>query len=71
MGELPFKFKGNIQYIENDCEKLIKNYPLYNNFINNYILKNQLEYFKDCSLNYTNIQKDSRSNSFLDNSTDI
>ena len=67
LGELPFRFKGNIQYIENECKTLIKNYPHYENFINNYFLKNHLEYFKDGSLNYTNIPKDCRSNSFLEN----
>ena len=61
LGELPFRFKGNIQYIENECKTLIKNYPHYENFINNYFLKNHLEYFKDGSLNYTNIPKDCRS----------
>ena len=66
-GEWAFKFKGNIQYIENEYKKLIRNYPLYDNFINNYILKNHLDYFKDGSLNYKSIPKDCRSNSFLEN----
>ena len=52
-----FKFKCNIKYYENECEKLIENYPFYDNFINNYFLKNHLEYFKNGSSNYTNIPK--------------
>ena len=44
-----------------------KSYPFYENFINNYFLKNHLNYFKDNSLNYSNIPKDCRSNSFLEN----
>ena len=67
LGKFPFKYKGNINYIIENCEMLTKNYPLYGNFINNYFLKYHLVYFQDNSLNYNNIPKDCRSNSFLEN----
>lgn len=67
LGKYPFKFKGDINYINKECSNLIKSYPLYENFINNYFLKNHLNYFKDNSLNYSNIPNDCRSNSFLEN----
>ena len=64
---MPFKYKGNLEFIKRESENLIKNYPLYYNFINNYFLKNHFGYFKDGSLNYSDIPKDCRSNSFLEN----
>ena len=67
LGKLPFKYNGDINFIYKECESLTKNYPLYENFINNYFIKNQIIYFKENSLNYSNIPKDCRSNSFLEN----
>ena len=58
LGELPLKYKGNLEYIKNECENLIKNYPLYDNFLNNYFLKNHFLYFKDGASNYAYIPKD-------------
>ena len=49
------------------CKDLIKKYPLYENFINQYFLKNKLEYFKDRPLDYCSIPDDCRSNSYLEN----
>ena len=67
LGKLPFKYKGNINLVHNICKELIKNYPLYENFINQYFLKNKLQYFEDKSLDYNSIPEDCRSNSYLEN----
>ena len=67
LGKLPFQYNSNIDFILEECKKINTEYPLYTNFINNYFLKFHLDYFKDNSLNYSNIPKDCRSNSFLEN----
>ena len=67
LGKLPFNYKGNINLVHNICKELIKNYPLYENFINQYFLKNKLQYFEDKSLDYNSIPEDCRSNSYLEN----
>ena len=64
---MPFQYTSNINFILEECKKINSEYPLYTNFINNYFLKFHLDYFKDNSLNYSNIPKDCRSNSFLEN----
>ena len=65
MGKIHFTYKGNINIVNTICEGLNKKYPLYDNFINQYFLKNKLEYFKDNSLDYCSIPEDCRSNSYL------
>ena len=45
---------------------LSKAYPYYNNFLNEYFVKNKIKYFIDDSLNYSKYPKDVRSNSILE-----
>ena len=67
LGNLPFYYKGDIKIFNEECKKLITKYPEYTNFINNYFIKNKIEYFIDQSLNYNLVPKDCRTNSFLEN----
>jgi len=71
LGKIPFTYKGNINIVNTICEGLNKKYPLYENFINQYFLKNKLEYFKDNSLDYCSIPENCRSNSYLEIKMDI
>ena len=64
---LPFKYEGNINFILNTLGILIKNYPQYQDFINNYFIKTQIQYFTNCSLNYKNIPEELQEKNFLDN----
>ena len=41
LGKLPFNFNGDINFIYQDCDNLIKCYLFYENFINSYFLKNK------------------------------
>ena len=53
--------------IDNKLNNIIKKYPIYENYINNYFKENKLEYFKDFSLDYNRIPKDCRTNNYLEN----
>ena len=44
----------------------IKKYPLYDNFISQYFIKNKLKYSTDNSLDYFRIPKGCRSNTYLE-----
>ena len=64
---LPFLYKGNINDILNYLGEIIKNYPQYTNFINNYFKKRKIKFFKDNSLFYNDIPSFCRTNNFLEN----
>ena len=64
---LPIKYGGDTSIVYSELDKIIEEYPLYENFIENYFKKQKLEYFKDNSLNYQNIPIDCRTNNFLEN----
>ena len=66
-GLIPLLYKGDMKIFNQECDNLCKTYPRYHNFINNYFIKNKKEYFEDNSLDYSNIPKDCRTNSFLEN----
>ena len=53
--------------LSRSLENIIKQYPLYDNFINNYFIENKLQFFKDNSLNYNLIPNDCRTNNYLEN----
>ena len=67
LGLIPLLYKGDMKIFNQECDNLCKKYPRYHNFINNYFIKNKKEYFEDKSLNYSNIPKGCRKNSFLEN----
>ena len=56
-----------MNYINNKLNKIKEEYRNYENFINNYFIKNKIEFFEDQSLNYDNVPKESRTNNFLEN----
>ena len=53
--------------INQRINSLIKKYPLYENYINNYFKVNKYEYFEDLSLDYNRIPIDFRTNNYLEN----
>ena len=65
LGRLPFSYNGDMKKLTKILENIIKNYPLYENFINNYFYTNKIEFFKDNSLNYNLIPDDCRTNNYL------
>ena len=64
---LPIYYKGDMNYIYNKLNEIKVDYRNYENFINNYFIKNKIEFFEDQSLNYDNVPKESRTNNFLEN----
>ena len=67
LGKLPFLYKGDINFIYKQCQRLSEEYPTYYNFLHNYFLVNKISFFKDNSLNYHKVPIDYSSNSFLEN----
>ena len=65
LGNLPFKYKGNLKYIYDKCNYLSIEYSNHYNFIYNYFLPNKLPFFEDNSLDYFKVPNDCRSNSFF------
>ena len=67
LSSLPFLYKGKLDFVNSLINKISNDYPKYSNFLNNYFLRNKLQYFKDQSLDYYRIPKDCRTNNFLEN----
>ena len=67
LGKLPFIYKGKIEYVLGYLENIKKEYLNYINFLDEYFIKNKLEYFKDLSLDYSRIPNDCRTNNYLEN----
>ena len=67
LGSLPFDYKGNITYLEEQLKTLINQKPLYENFLNNYFKKNKYPYFIDKSLDYHDLPYDCYTNNYLEN----
>ena len=63
---MPLKYNGNVNYVLDKIKELSKAYPYYNNFLNEYFVKNKIKYFIDDSLNYSKYPKNVRSNSILE-----
>ena len=64
---ITINYKGDMNYVESQLKNIIKENPLYENFIENYFRKNKLPFFEDFSLNYHNVPKEYRTNNFLEN----
>ncbi len=56
-----------MKIINQKLNKIIKKFPLYENYINNYFKVNKYEYFEDLSLDYNRISIDFRTNNYLEN----
>ena len=50
--KLIIKYKGNLYNTNNKLKDYIRKYIKYENFINNYFIKEKFKYFEDNSLNY-------------------
>jgi hypothetical protein len=64
---LTIKYKGDMNYVKQKLENIITKYTKYQNFINNYFIKEKLKYFEDNSLNYDLVPEKFRTNNFLEN----
>ena len=49
---LAIKYKGNLEYLKKKLNEYTRKYTKYENFINNYFIKEKYKYFEDNSLNY-------------------
>ena len=67
LSNLPFEYNGDMKIINQKLNKIIKKFPLYENYINNYFKVNKYEYFEDLSLDYNRIPIDFRTNNYLEN----
>ena len=64
---LTIKYKGDMNYVKQKLENINTKYTKYQNFINNYFIKEKLKYFEDNSLNYDLVPEKFRINNFLEN----
>ena len=60
LSNLPFEYNGDMKIINQRLNKIIKKFPLYENYINNYFKVNKYEYIEDLSLDYNRIPIDCR-----------
>ena len=44
---LPLNYNGNMEYLKNQLNTILMQYPNYYNFIRNYFISNKLKYFQD------------------------
>ena len=63
---LPITYKGNIEYLNNQINIILLQYPSYYNNLCSYFLDTKLKYFQDGSYDYNKFPKDIRSNSVLE-----
>ena len=63
---LPLNYKGNIEYLKNQLNIILLQYPKYYNYIVNYFISNKLRYFQDGTYDYSKFPPDIRSNSILE-----
>ena len=64
---LAIKYKGNLEYLKKKLNQYTRKYTKYENFINNYFIKEKYKYFEDNSLNYDLVPINFRTNNFLEN----
>ena len=67
LSELPFVYKGNYDNVTKIINDIIQKYPKYDNFLNNYFIKEKKQFFIDGSLDYNSIPYDCRTNKYLEN----
>lgn len=67
IGLIPLNYKGDMKIFEDIISDIIARYPTYNDFINNYFIKNKKNFFQNGIYNYALIPQDCRTNSFLEN----
>ena len=58
LGLLPLQYKGDINYVKNKLNEIIKNYPKFKNVIEDYFVKYKLEYFINGDYNYNELPVD-------------
>ena len=63
---LPLTYKGNIEYLKNQINIILLQYPSYYYNLCAYFLDTKLKYFEDGSYDYNKFPKDIRSNSVLE-----
>ena len=51
MGSIPIKYNGDITIFYNICNEITSEYTKYYNYINNYFIKNKLQFFKNGEYN--------------------
>ena len=49
---LPLTYKGDIKFFDDKIDSLKKNYEDFNNFINNYFIKNKRRFFISKDFDY-------------------
>ena len=59
-------FKGNIKIFDKITDELKNKYPNFENFVENYFIKNKRKFFVSKDFDYYHIPNDSRSNSYLE-----
>ena len=67
ISDLPFVYKGNYDNVKIIINDIIQKHPKYDNFLNNYFIKEKKEYFIDGSLDYNSIPYDCHTNNHLEN----
>ena len=63
---LPLNYKGDIEYLKNQLNVILLQYPKYYNYITTYFISNKLRYFQDGTYDYSKFPPDIRSNSILE-----
>ena len=67
ISDLPFVYKGNYEVVKKIINDILQKYPKYDNFLNNYFIKEKMDYFIDGSLDYNSVPIDCRTNNYLEN----
>ena len=63
---LPLNYKGDMEYLKNNLNLILLQYPDIYNYLVNYFLECKLKYFQDGSYDYSKFPPDIRSNSILE-----
>ena len=63
---LPLTYNGNMEYLKNQINIILLQYPEYYKNLCFYFLDTKLKYFEDGSYDYNKFPKDIRSNSVLE-----